>query len=712
MVTTILLSMQQRCAAYAIRTSAAFQGLPRTGRTSTGSRASTCTNSKLRSFSLNAQKSDRDRFYSVDDLNERSLPPIMDSQTEDEGYGAYDYQPDIYDLEAMNQEPGLPDSFFDGPPVDDVGVPSKPKKKASAPIRSVEKPKAAIPTPSPVISNVKPVSVMENSSIMQEEAPSRTQASPEPVSIMETSSIVEEEAPSSFQPPPKPVNVMETTSAAPKEVPTRPPSPSKPYRPRSGPPPRSEMMSLNTHFHASRVAKGTMDGYLEKAAYGAGATTEVDSLKQQMEELTKEIYEQNKGKEFNPNSPRQVSEVLFGYSGETTNKETLEGMAGGGNRMAEMMLQYRALKATIKRYERRQTNKDNDTHVTSAMKVARPDAAPEEADPLMLLDASAYIYRAYYSMPPIHRADGMPTGAVMGFCNMLNRMILNRMLAGERPRLVLVFDAKGKTFRHDLYPEYKGHRPTAPVDLIPQFDLIREAATAYGVCQLEATNFEADDVIATLATMALEEGIDTNILSSDKDLMQLVTLKDQVPSVHMIDPMTMSRTTYDQVVEKWGVAPELLGDVLALAGDSADNIPGVPGIGPKIAAALIGEFGTLDTLLEQVDSVKQKGRRAKLKDNQEQARLSRVLVELDRQVPMEIMSFPNGMDKASELRMEAIDGDRILAFYDVMGFRDLKRRVEGRLKQGGPAPRRSSSSFSKRTKAEVPKPEDYSDVPF
>jgi DNA polymerase-1 len=224
------------------------------------------------------------------------------------------------------------------------------------------------------------------------------------------------------------------------------------------------------------------------------------------------------------------------------------------------------------------------------------------------------------------------------------------------------------------------------MDLIPQFDLIRDAATAYGICQIEANNYEADDVIATLATMALAEGVDTNILSGDKDLMQLVTAKDEMPSVHIIDPMTMSRVTYDEVVEKWGVPPEHLGDLLALAGDSSDNVPGVPGIGPKIAAALIDEYGSLEQLLEQVDSVKQKGRREKLQANIDQARLSRVLVDLVREVPMEIMTWPEGMDKAGDLRMEGMDGDRLLKFYDQMGFKDLRRRVEGRLKQGAGAP--------------------------
>jgi DNA polymerase-1 len=208
--------------------------------------------------------------------------------------------------------------------------------------------------------------------------------------------------------------------------------------------------------------------------------------------------------------------------------------------------------------------------------------------------------------------------------------------------------------------------------------------------------------------MALEEGVDTNILSGDKDLMQLVTAKDEMPSCHIIDPMTMSRVTYDQVVEKWGVPPEHLGDLLALAGDSSDNIPGVPGIGPKIAAALIDEFGSLEKLLEQMDSVKQKARREKLKANVDQARMSRILVELERNVPMEIMTFPEGIVKAGELRMEAIDGDRLMKMYDQMGFKDLKRRVEPRLNNRKPHQTwLARKAYSAREKTEVPSKMSY-----
>ena len=177
----------------------------------------------------------------------------------------------------------------------------------------------------------------------------------------------------------------------------------------------------------------------------------------------------------------------------------------------------------------------------------------------------------------------------------------------------------------------------------------------------------------------------------------------------------MSRVSYEDVVEKWGVAPEQLGDVLALAGDASDNVPGVPGIGPKIAADLINSFGSLDDLLENVEDIKQNARREKLKSNTEQARLSRVLVELNRSVPMELMAFPNGTDKVADLRMAPMDPDRLVNFFDEMGLRDLKRRFQNRLAlQRGVkgTPKKRSTRFERRPKAEIPKPEDFSDVPF
>ena len=250
----------------------------------------------------------------------------------------------------------------------------------------------------------------------------------------------------------------------------------------------------------------------------------LEQMEQQLEDLKSEIYAQNNQKEFNINSPRQVSEVLFGEPGQSTNKEVLEAMGGAGNRMADLIIKYRQMSRKIKRYNKKEETKSSGTLV-SDVGVVNSTSVKLDADPLLLVDTSAYIFRAYYSMPPLHRSDGMPIGAVMGFCNMLNRLLLDQMVDGDRPRLVLVFDPEGSSFRKDLYGEYKANRPECPMDLVPQFELVKEAAKAYGIPRVEAESYEADDVIATLATMASQQGIDTHILSGDKDLMQLITPK-------------------------------------------------------------------------------------------------------------------------------------------------------------------------------------------
>ncbi|GAX20564.1 DNA polymerase I [Fistulifera solaris] len=439
---------------------------------------------------------------------------------------------------------------------------------------------------------------------------------------------------------------------------------------------------------------------LAQASLGTGTRSPADVLEMELQQITEQIYQQNNNEPFNINSLSQVSLAVFGIPGESTNKEALEAKAASGNRMADLILQYRRLQQKIRKSIVETTSRET-------------ASKPASGDPLLLVDASAYIYRAYYSMPPIHRSDGMPTGAVMGFCNMLNRLILNRMVQGVQPRIVLVFDAKGKTFRHELYNEYKAHRAEAPMDLIPQFSLIRQAGLAYGMPMIEAPNYEADDVIATLAGMAQREGLDVHILSGDKDLMQLI--RDDGPTVvHMIDPMKMERVTSTQVMEKWNVTPEQLGDVLALAGDVADNVPGVPGIGPKIAADLIREFGSLEYLLDHVEDVQQKARRSKLEQHLEQARLSKALVTLIGDLPVEDMTFPEGQNQVSELRMEPMNENRIIAFYDEMGFRDLKQRFTARL-EGVKRTRRpaaANSRWSAGSKVQVPHPDSFRDVPF
>jgi 5'-3' exonuclease len=473
-----------------------------------------------------------------------------------------------------------------------------------------------------------------------------------------------------------------------------------------------------THFFPSQGSGDPdLDGFLAKASSGNGGTSLVDKLEEDLEALSRTVYAENNGNAFNINSSQQVALVLFGPQGGSTEKEKLEAKAAGGHRMSDLILQYRHLKREISKLKVRNEINDKGTKVRSASKVGRESEErngrhyEQSTDPLILVDASAYIFRAYYSMPPMHRGDGKPNGAVQGFCKMLNRLALNDMLSGNTPRLVLVFDSPGKSFRSGIYPGYKGNRPDAPIDLIPQFHFVRQAATAYGIARIEAETYEADDVIATLAHQARSQGIDVNILSGDKDLMQLVTEKNEEPSIHLIDPATMARITHDEVVEKWGLPPSQLGDLLALAGDTADNIPGVPGIGPKIAAQLIQEYGTLSNLYENVDQVKQKARKAKLIDFREQALLSRELVELKRDVPTHMMNSQEEYVDVANLRMQPMDPDRIVAFYEAMGFYDIKRRFQNSLNRGAPQKKRPINS-NKRVKATIPTPDEYEDVPF
>jgi DNA polymerase-1 len=313
-------------------------------------------------------------------------------------------------------------------------------------------------------------------------------------------------------------------------------------------------------------------------------------LRNSLAKLELDMFTLNNNITFAINSRREVSKVLFGIENESINKDSLDALAGSNripaNRIAGLLLSHRKLSRQLKQIEKdveviqlgvhsgrlspetfdtNPTIKDGDFTISRPSPVSTP--LSKDSDPLMLVDASAYIFRAYYSMPPIHRSDGMPVGAVLGFCNMINNLVLDAYIKGERPRLVLVFDSKdGSNLRKTLYPQYKGNRPPCPVDLIPQFDLIKNAADAYGIIKVEAPGHEADDVIATLATMAQKEGCSVNIYSADKDLMQLIT---RDSSVIMVDPMKLTSISYEVVVDKWNVTPEQLGDVLALAGDSS-----------------------------------------------------------------------------------------------------------------------------------------------
>src|SRR3954452_20462026 len=266
---------------------------------------------------------------------------------------------------------------------------------------------------------------------------------------------------------------------------------------------------------------------------------------------------------------------------------------------------------------------------------AKADAKPPakqtgKGDHVFLVDGSGYIFRAYHALPPLNRkSDGLQVNAVLGFCNMLWKL-LRDMKPEERPtHLAVVFDKSEKTFRTEMYPEYKANRDAPPDDLIPQFPLIREAVRAFDIPCLEQAGYEADDLIATYARLACEAGATATIVSSDKDLMQLVN-----ECVIMYDTMKDVRIGIPEVVEKFGVPPTKVIEVQALIGDSTDNVPGVPGIGVKTAAQLIGEYGDLETLLAHAGEIKQEKRRQSLIDNAELARLSKRLVTLDAHVAL------------------------------------------------------------------------------
>ncbi len=289
--------------------------------------------------------------------------------------------------------------------------------------------------------------------------------------------------------------------------------------------------------------------------------------------------------------------------------------------------------------------------------------APAKGDHVFLVDGSSYIFRAYHALPPLNRkSDGLQVNAVLGFCNMLWKL-LRDMPPDNRPtHLAIVFDKSEITFRNKLYPDYKAHRPPAPDDLIPQFALIREAVRAFDLPCLEQGGFEADDLIATYAREAGERGATTTIVSSDKDLMQLVTDK-----VTMYDTMKDRRIGIPEVIEKFGVPPEKVVEVQALAGDSTDNVPGVPGIGVKTAAQLIVEYGDLETLLKRAGEIKQPKRREALIENAEKARISRKLVLLDDKVKLDV--------PLADLAVHEPDARKLIAFLKAMEFSTLTRRV-------------------------------------
>ncbi|MBX3510063.1 MAG: DNA polymerase I [Hyphomonadaceae bacterium] len=292
-----------------------------------------------------------------------------------------------------------------------------------------------------------------------------------------------------------------------------------------------------------------------------------------------------------------------------------------------------------------------------------PMAASQKSR-LFLIDGSGYIFRAYHALPPLTRAsDGMPVGAVAGFCNMVWKF-LEEMKGGEAPtHLAVIFDKSEITFRNELYPEYKAHRPPAPEDLAPQFPLIRDATRAFNLPCIEMGGFEADDLIATYARQAAASGASVRIVSSDKDLMQLIV----DGQIQLYDPMKSRALGPEAVMEKFGVTPDKVVDVQALIGDSVDNVPGAPGIGPKTAAELMAMFGSLEAILERANEIKQPKRRQTLIDHADQIRLSKTLVTLRDDVPVE--------EKWESFAVRDPEASTLLQFLDAMEFRTLSRRV-------------------------------------
>ncbi|ACM02282.1 DNA polymerase I [Cereibacter sphaeroides] len=294
---------------------------------------------------------------------------------------------------------------------------------------------------------------------------------------------------------------------------------------------------------------------------------------------------------------------------------------------------------------------------------------------LHLIDGSAFIFRAYHALPPLTRkSDGLPVGAVAGFCNMLFRYVENNKGPDAPTHVAVIFDHSSKTFRNEIYPLYKAQRPEPPEDLRPQFPLTREATRAFNIACIETEGFEADDIIAALSCKARDAGGSVTILSSDKDLMQLVG-----DGVEMLDPMKNKRIGRDEVFEKFGVYPERVVDVQALAGDSIDNVPGAPGIGIKTAALLIQEYGDLESLLARAGEIKQPKRRAAIEENAEQIRISKRLVALDCNTPLTF--------SLEDLEVRLPVADDLLGFLNRMEFRTLTTRVAASLKvEPPPAP--------------------------
>ena len=289
---------------------------------------------------------------------------------------------------------------------------------------------------------------------------------------------------------------------------------------------------------------------------------------------------------------------------------------------------------------------------------------------LCLVDGSGFLFRAFHALPVLTRPDGTPVNAVLGFTNMLLKLLDDL----QATHVAVIFDSARESFRNEIFPEYKANRPDPPDELIPQFPLVRDATRAFNVECLEKPGFEADDLIATYARRAQAEGFDVMIVSSDKDMMQLVSDR-----VSMFDALKNRRIGPAEVKEKFGVGPERVVDVQALAGDSTDNVPGVPGIGVKTAAQLIQAYGDLDSLLARASEIKQPKRRQSLIEFAEQARLSRELVRLRDDVPTDVT--------VPQLLRQDPDPAQLIAFLDEQGFRSVMAKIQHRLASGETSPK-------------------------
>jgi len=322
----------------------------------------------------------------------------------------------------------------------------------------------------------------------------------------------------------------------------------------------------------------------------------------------------------------------------------------GGHRMADL--------------PRRAPSPQNGSPMSKAKsQKSNSSASLKKGDHLYLVDGSTFIFRAYHALPPLTRkSDGLPVGAVSGFANMLHKLIEDLRGDDQPTHLAVIFDYSGKTFRNKIYPEYKAHRPPAPEDLVPQFEIVRAATRAFGVPALEMEGFEGDDLIATYATQASAAGAEVTIVSSDKDLMQLIDDR-----IEMFDTMKNRRIGVDGVVEKFGVGPDKVIEVQALSGDSVDNVPGVPGIGIKTAALLINEYGDLENLLAHAGEIKQTKRRENLIEFADQARISKELVTLKCDVDVDV--------PITDLELHDPNPKPLIAFLKAMEFGTLTKRV-------------------------------------